>query len=248
MFWLGLSIIFQLVCVVHCLRNRRNSAWLLGILLFSLLGCAAYFIVEILPDLQRDRRVRQAGEQFADRIDPDRKVRAAGDALNLADTVATRLAMGDALSAKGQHGEALDQYLAARAKSRLADPIIGMRLANVYLELGRTDAALDAIATLPDGGTQGDRDKREILRARLIEQQGDVRGALAIYEATMGRATGDEVRCRAVNARLAIGDKAGAKALLTEIEQRMRHLPKGTIADEADMYRWAMKTLAELRG
>ncbi len=82
----------------------------------------------------------------------------------------------------------------------------------------------------------------------MLEQQGDTRAALTIYEATMDRAPGDEVRCRAANARLLLGDRVGAKALFSDIEQRMRHLPKSTLADDADMYRWAMKTLAELRG
>ena len=248
MHWFILSLGFQLICVVHCIKTGRNSAWIMGIVFLSLLGCLAYFVIEIWPDLQRNRGVRKAREQIADRVDPDRKVRAARDALDLSDSIATRLAMGDALSAKGQHVEAVDHYLAARSKSRLADPAIGMRLAAAYLELGRSDAALDAIAALPEGGTQAERDKRDVLRARLLEQQGDTRAALTIYEATMDRSTGDEVRCRAANARLLLGDRAGAKALFSDIEQRMRHLPKSTLADDADMYRWAMKTLAELRG
>lgn len=248
MLWLAISVCFQLFCVVHCLRNGRNTAWIFGILVFSLLGCAAYFIVEIMPELQGNRRVRKATGQIADRIDPDRKVRAAREKLDLSDTIATRLAMGDALAGKGQHDAALDHYLEARAKSRLADPAVEMRLASVYLELGRADAALEAIAALPEGGTQIDRDKREVLRGRLLEQQGDMKAALAIYEDVMDRASGDEVRCRAANARMQLGDRVGARALLTVVEQRMRHLPKATIADDADMYRWAMKTLAELRG
>lgn len=247
MTWIIISVVFQLCCLVHCIRNGRNSAWILGILLLSLLGCAAYFIVEILPGLMGNRQVRKAREHIVDRVDPDRKLRAAREGLDLSDTIANRLAMGDALAAKGQHEQAVDHYLEARAKSRMADPAIGMRLAGAWLELGRSAEALDAIAALPEGGTQGDRDKREVLRARLLEQQGDTRAALSIYEAVMDRASGDEVRCRAASARLTLGDRAGATALFAEIERRLRHLPKSTIADNADMYRWAMKTLAELR-
>lgn len=247
MFWLAISIAFQILCLVHCIRNGRNSAWILGILLLSLVGCAAYFIVEILPGLAGNRRVRKARDHIVDRVDPDRKLRAASEALDLSDTIANRLAMGDALAAKGQHDEAVTHFLEAQAKSRMADPAIGMRLANAWLELGRSAEALDVIAELPEGGTQVDRDKRDVLRARLLEQQGDTRAALTIYEAVMDRASGDEVRCRAANARMTLGDRTGAAALFTEVERRMRHLPKTTIAEHAAMYRWAMKTLAELR-
>jgi hypothetical protein len=248
MVWIILSAVFQIVCIVHCLRNRRNNLWIMGVLFFSLIGCAAYFIVEILPELQGNRRVRRAGEQIADRVDPDRRVRAARTALDLSDTVATRLALGDALALQMKHGEALEEYLAARRKSAMADPAIAMRLADAYLELGQPAKALDAIDSLPEGGTQVERDKRLVLRARLIEQQGDIRGALAIYEEAMDRVSGDDVRARAAAARLALGDLAGARALLEEIEKRMRHLPKGVMADHAAMYGWVTATLVELRG
>lgn len=247
MVWLIVSISLQLLCAVHCLRNRRNAGWLLGILLFSLLGCAAYFIVEIVPDLRNDRRYRRAAANIADRVDPDRLVRAARERLEVSDTVATRLAMGDALAAKGQFSEALDHFMMAHGKSKLVDPAVNMRLANAYLELGQTDSALASIDALPEGGTQNDSDKRAMLRGRLLEQSGDVHAALAIYEEIMDRLVGEEGRCRAANVRLGIGDRAGAKALLTEVERRMRHLPRDTIADDANMYRWAMTTLADLR-
>jgi hypothetical protein len=248
MVWLIISAVFQIICIVHCLRNRRNNLWIMGVLFFSLIGCAAYFIVEILPELRGDRRVRKAGAQIADRVDPDRRVRAARTALDLSDTVATRLALGDALALQMQHGDALQHFLEARRKSTLADPAVNMRLADAWLELGEPGKALDAIDSLPEGGTQSERDKRLVLRARLIEQQGDVRGALAMYEEAMDRVSGDDVRARAAAARLALGDRAGARVVLEAIEQRMRHLPKGVMADHAAMYGWVTATLVELRG
>jgi hypothetical protein len=43
-------------------------------------------------------------------IDPQREVRAARDALDLADTAANRLRLADALAALGRHEEALRYY------------------------------------------------------------------------------------------------------------------------------------------
>lgn len=43
------------------------------------------------------------------------------------------------------------------------------------------------------------------------------------------------------------GDKAGAKAVLKEVEQRMKRTPPVTLKAEAEMYDWVKRTLADLR-
>ncbi|MEQ1689258.1 MAG: hypothetical protein ABL874_11860 [Sphingopyxis sp.] len=246
--YLILSLALQLLCIVHCLRNRNNNIWIIGIIIGSLIGCLAYFIVEILPDLMGNRRIRAAQGQLADRIDPERNVRAATHALDLADSVANRLAMGDALCQRARHEEALVHYRTAEARSVVDDPAVLMRLADANLELGQTDTALAALDRIPEGGTQSDRDKRQILRARLFEQRGDDRGALRLLEEMIDRSTGDEVRCRAAAILLRTGDKIGAAKLLREIEHRRRHTPKSVIAEHEAMYGWARTTLNELGG
>ncbi|MEQ1724740.1 MAG: hypothetical protein ABL882_02305 [Sphingopyxis sp.] len=246
--YLILSLALQLLCIVHCLRNRNNNVWIIGIIIGSLIGCLAYFIVEIFPDLMGNRRIRAAQGQLADCIDPERNVRAATQALDLADSVANRLAMGDALCQRARHEEALAHYCAAETRTAFDDPAVLMRLADANLELGRTDAALTALDRIPEGGTQSDRDKRQILRARLLEQRGDDREALRLFEEILDRSTGDEVRCRTAAIRLRMGDKIGAATILREIEHRRRHTPKSVIAEHEAMYGWARATLGELGG
>ena len=243
-----LSLGLQLLCIIHCIRNRNNNAWILGIIIGSLIGCLAYFIVEILPDLSRNRQVRAVQGQLVGRIDPERNIRAATQTLDLADTVANRLAMGDALCQRARHSEALDHYHVAESKSAFDDPAVLMRLADVNLELGQIDAALAALDRIPEGGTQSDRNKRHILRARLLEQRGDDRGALRLFEEILDRSTGDEVRCRTAAVRLRMGDKIGAASILREIEHRRRHTPKSVIAENEAMYGWARATLNEIGG
>ena len=55
---IGLSILVQIACAVHCVRNNRNALWLMVIIFLSLPGCLAYFIFEILPGLMGRREVR----------------------------------------------------------------------------------------------------------------------------------------------------------------------------------------------
>ena len=43
------GIVFQVLCAVHCVKTGRQNYWLWIILMFSLVGCLVYFIVEMLP-------------------------------------------------------------------------------------------------------------------------------------------------------------------------------------------------------
>ena len=64
-----LSLVFRVICVVHCIRRRQNTSWLWIIIAGGTLGCLAYVGVEIVPDatllgrsfafVARNKRIRQ---------------------------------------------------------------------------------------------------------------------------------------------------------------------------------------------
>src|SRR3569623_2712449 len=79
----------------------------------------AYDFVEVLPGMKGFRHVRTVQAKAVMAIDPDREVRAARSALDLTDTVATRMRLADALAALGKYGEALPLYREAIAMGPL---------------------------------------------------------------------------------------------------------------------------------
>lgn len=242
-----ISIVLQLLCIVHVFRTGRNTAWIMAIAFLPMVGILAYFIVEILPGLPRDRRVREAQTKIADRIDPERRVREARDAAEFSDTAGNRIELGDALMARGRHAEALDAFRAAERLSPHADRTIGVRIAEAAYEAGRYAEASAAIDALPETISRTELDRRALLRAKIAEADGRSADALAIYRDIVGRVPGDEIRCRIAGLLLAQGDEPGARAMLTEVEQRMRRTPPVTLKAEAEMYEWAKRTLAKLR-
>lgn len=242
-----ISIVLQLLCIVHVFRTGRNTAWIMAIAFLPMVGILAYFIVEILPGLPRDRRVREAQTKIADRIDPERRVREARDAAEFSDTAGNRIELGDALMARCRHAEALDAFRAAERLSPHADRTIGVRIAEAAYEAGRYAEASAAIDALPETISRTELDRRALLRAKIAEADGRSADALAIYRDIVGRVPGDEIRCRIAGLLLAQGDEPGARAMLTEVEQRMRRTPPVTLKAEAEMYEWAKRTLAKLR-
>lgn len=247
MHFLLISVALQVLCIVHVFRTGRNTAWIMAIAFLPMVGILAYFIVEILPGLRHDRRVRDARTKFADKMDPERRVRAARDTVDFSNTAGNRLELGDALMARERYDEALAQFREAERLSPHVDRAIGMRIAEAAYEAGHLVEALAAIDKLPETISQTELDRRTQLRAKIAEADDRAQDALTLYRGIVDRVPGDEIRCRMAALLLAEGDRRGAKTLLQEVEQRMKRTPPVTLKAEAAMYDWAKRTLAELR-
>jgi hypothetical protein len=246
MLWIAITIALQVACIVHVFRHGRNTAWVMAIAFLPMIGMIAYFIVEIMPNLSRDRRVRQVKANIADSIDPERRVREARDAVEFSDTIANRMEYGDALMARGRYEQALEQYRIAERKSPHVDRTIGIRIAEAAYEAGLVGDALSALDRLPETTSQSEHDRRALLRAKVTELDGRHGDALALYRAIVDRVPGDEVRCRMAAILIADGDKAAARAVLNEVEMRKKRTPSAMLKANAEMYDWAKRMLAEL--
>ncbi|WP_439567707.1 hypothetical protein [Sphingopyxis sp.] len=246
MLWIAVTITLQVACIVHVFRYGRNTAWVMAIAFLPMIGVAAYFIVEIMPNLSRDRRLRQVKANIADSIDPERRVREGRDAVEFSDTIANRMEYGDALLARDRYDQALEQYRIAERKSPHADRTIGMLIAEAAYEAGLVGDALAALDRLPETTSQSEHDRRDLLRAKVAELDGRRGDALALYRRIVERAPGDEVRCRIAAILIADGDKTGARTVLNEVEMRKKRTPPAMLKANAEMYDWAKRMLAEL--
>ena len=98
---------FQVYCIVDVIRRGRSTIWIMALVFLPLASGIAYFIVEILPTLQHNRHVRTAKRQIVEKLDPERELRAAQQQLDIADTMANRIRVADALTELGRYKEAL---------------------------------------------------------------------------------------------------------------------------------------------
>ena len=244
---IGLSILIQIACAVHCVRNRRNQMWLMVIIFLSIPGCLAYALFEIVPDYAGRREVRAARAAALRKLDPERQLRAAREAVETADTAANRLTLGDALADLDRWREAAEQYRAAAAKAPGADRATQLKLARALLESGDSAGALAILEPLPDTLSQAENDRAALLRARALEASGETARALALYGELGARMPGGEALCRQAALLLAQRRRAEALTALAEVERRLKRLDRFERAQNADMYDWAARNLAELR-
>lgn len=242
------TFLFQVACVVHLFRNHRNTLWLWAILMLPIAGSAAYVVVEVLPPLFRRREVRAVQAAAVRKLDPDRALRSAREALDVADTAATRTALADALAEAGHWAEAVRHYREAAAKTPGRDRAAGVKLARACLEAGNLAEARRLLETLPDSSSPSENDRAALLLARSLDALGETDRAAALYAELGERMPGAEAQCRHAALLIARGESAGAVPLLEETERRARRLDKMERARDSDMYDWAARTLAELRG
>lgn len=247
MHWLALSLLVQIMCAVHVIRTGRNQAWLMLIFFASLIGCAVYFIAEILPGMRGNRHVRTASGAAMKKLDPEKALRAARDRLELADTMANRIALADALAELGRHDEAADSYRAALAMAAIDDPRVEERLARSLFEIGQAAEALAILERLPAASASADADQRLLLKARVLAERGRRPEALALYEDLVTRIPGEEARCRYAALLLETRDRVRARDVLEEVERRARRLDRTQRYAERDMYDWAARELKALR-
>jgi hypothetical protein len=244
---IGLSILVQILCAVHCVRNRRNQAWLMVIIFLSIPGCLAYAFFEVLPQYSGRREVRAVKAAAVRKLDPTRQLRGARDAVEMADTSANRTALGDALAAEGDWAGAAEQFKLALERMPRADRPAQLKLAIAELEAGDAQAARALLETLPPSASQSETDRAALLLARAVAQCGEAERALALYAEVGQRMAGAEAQCRHAALLIAEGRRREALPLLEEVEKRARRLDRFQRAEHADMYNWAARTLAELR-
>jgi hypothetical protein len=245
---IGLSILVQIACAVHCVRNNRNSMWLMVIIFLSLPGCLAYAIFEIFPAYAGRREVRALKSAAARKLDPDREIRLAREAVETADTASNHTALADALAATGNWKEAARHYRGALDRAPGGgDRAAKVKLARAELEAGDDAEARALLEALPPSGSDSENDRAALLLARALEGCGETARALALYEELGRRMAGCEAPCRLAALLIASGRRAEAIEPLSEVEKRVRRLDRFERAKDPAMYDWAARTLAELR-
>ena len=238
----------QIACVVHCIRSGRNGMWIMAIVFFPVLGSLVYVILEVLPGYSESRTARAAKAAAAKALDPEREVRRAREALEIADTAANHVALADALVAQGKWSEAIPGY--ERAERKLpggADRAIRMKLAKANFEAGRSARARELLESLPSSASPSEMDRTNLLLARLLAEEGEADRSIAIYADVGRRLPGAEAQCRQAALLLDQGRRAEALPLLIEVEKRAKRMDRHERARDAAMYDWAIERLSELR-
>ena len=223
---LGLSVVIQIVAVVHLLRTGRDMRWIFAIVFLPFVGSLAYLIIEVLPSLKHDPRARRALRRARATMDPNRGVREESLAYERSQNVDTASRLAEQLTQAGRFDEAIRVCNEARKGLFEDDPKILLSLANAEFA---ADLHADAISTLDylreknPGFRSPDA---HLIYARALEASGATDRALEEYESLAGYYPGAEARVRQALFLKQLGRTDEAAALFAELLKDARLAPK----------------------
>lgn len=183
MILLFLPYALQLLCIVHAVRNRKDSFWIWIIIIVPYVGGLAYLLVEILPGLLAGRGARELGANLASFVRPGAKTEQLRQKAEYSATHNNLVEYADALFGDGEYAKALEIYRGRNQGHFQGDRGLVYKIALAEYELGNYAEAGRCLEGIIDreGGSPGSA--REILLSLLIlERTGEEEACRKEYE------------------------------------------------------------------
>jgi hypothetical protein len=207
---------------------------------------AVYVIAAVIPDLRNDPRSRQAARKMLHTIDPERQRRTIRQRLEMADTVDNRRALAEECMRLGDYTNAAELYGSVLKGMYATDAAFLLGLAQAQAgsdDFGAARATLDTMFSTNPQFRSGDAD---LLRARVLEAQGEVDAALEQYRVLATSYPGEEARFRYAALLKARGRFADARTAFRDMLARSKHAPRYYRKKEKDWLDSAQRELASL--
>lgn len=222
----ALSLLIQVTCAYHVVRTGRDKYWLFIILFFSVIGCAIYFFVEMLPDLMGSRAGRNLAAGAKHLANPDRAYHDALTQVDISPTPHNKRILADVLAARGDYADAIALYSDILTGHDAHEPDLLRARAEVRLLAKDFAGALADLDTLRAHNPDYQSEHAHLIYARALDGAGREDEALREYAALVDYATGEEARCRYALLLKRAGRQVEAENVFAEVLRRARHAPR----------------------
>jgi hypothetical protein len=229
---LALSLVIQLLFVVHVYRSGAPRYWVFVILAFPVAGCLAYVVFEVLPHTREASIARSKVREIVKAFDPERDLRAKANELALCGSIDNRVALAEECVAAKLPDEAVRLYRSCLVGAYEDDPHLLFGLARALVEQGANDEAADTIARLRAAHPCHKANEARLLNARLLEARGETATALGEYRELVLAYVGLEAKCRYAQLLDRLGHDDQARAVFEEVVAQSKRI-SSPIASEA---------------
>ncbi|HEY1991868.1 MAG TPA: tetratricopeptide repeat protein [Gammaproteobacteria bacterium] len=194
-FWI-ISVVIEIVFVVHAINRRQDYFWIFIILFFPLVGCAVYALMVWIPDARHSRTARGTSKAMLAVFDPRRELRKRLSHLDVSDTVENRVSLARELTRHGMVQDALGLYERSLKGVYEDDPYLLQGYAGALFEAGMLQDARTTLEKLRAANPGLKAPDAQLLQARVLEKLGDVARADREYAAVVQAYGGMEAKCR----------------------------------------------------
>ncbi len=221
-----ISLIVQVLLIIHCIKTGRNQIWIWVLALLSYAGVIAYIAAEIVPAMFRSRHTARAVRGVKKALDPEADLRRYEQhARTTGGNVASQQRFAEELVRQGRAGEAVDVYRQTLKGLYEHDPDLMLGLARAQFAGDAYAAArgtLDAlIAKNPDFKSP----EGHLLYARSLEGEGDATRALQEYRVLASYYPGAEAAVRYAHLLRAQSQTEEAQRVLRELLEHANLAP-----------------------
>jgi hypothetical protein len=242
-----LTLLAQVLLIVHCIKTGRNTIWIWVLALLSVAGVIAYIAVEILPELFRSRTTRRALRGVRRALDPEQDLRRLENEVRHSGGVASRQRYADELARQGRHADAIGVYRQALTGLYEHDPNLMLGLARSQFGQGDAVAARATLDELIARNPEFKSPEGHLLYARALETEGRTDAALSEYATLAQYYAGAEARLRYGQLLKRAGRADEARRVLHELLDHARVAPGHYRKAQRDWLDAAERELAGLR-
>jgi len=225
MLFFVLSIVVQVLLIVHCIKTGRNTIWIWVLALLSYAGIIAYVAAELIPDLLGSRGARRAGRGMKKILDPTADLRRYENAARVGGNVASLQQYAAELTRQGRYDEAIEQYRKALTGLYEHDPNIMLGIAQAQFGKGDPSAARQTLDDLIRLNPDFRSPQGHLLYARALEGEGNVAKALDEYKVLATSYPGAEAGARYAQLLKSQGKPDDARKVAQEMLEASRIAP-----------------------
>lgn len=221
-FWV-ISVIIEVVFIVHAISRRQDYFWIFIILFFPLVGCLVYALVVWIPDARHSRSARGTSKAVLSLVDPRRELRKRLSHLDVSDTVENRVSLARELTRHGMVHDALGLYERSLKGVYEDDPYLLQGYAGALFEAGMLQDARTILEKLRATNPSLKSQEAHLLYARVLDRLGDAVRADKEYAAVVQAYGSMEAKCRYAVFLKEQARKEEAKGLFEDILRGTKH-------------------------
>ena len=212
-----LSVLVQLLLVIHILKTGRNTTWVWVVLAIPMIGALAYIVVELLPPFMSSYQGKEAQKSMVKILNPEKEFNDAMQNYEISDTIKHTTALANACMNKGMFDEAQKLYTKALQGIYQYDAHLLLGLAQAEFELEHYAQVKSALNLLMEKNPDYENIDAHLLYARALEGLEEYQSALEVYEALESYSPGPEALFRYAMLHRHLGNEDEAKNVLQQI-------------------------------
>lgn len=212
-----LSIIIQILLVVHIVKTGRNTIWIWLVVLVPLVGSTAYVIVELLPSFLNSHKGQKAKRDLSKVLNRNKEFNDAVESYNRTDTVGNTEKLAFEYLNKQLYSGARELFLKCLNGAYQYDPKMMLGLAQTEFGLENHEKVSEILNTMMDKNPDFEDTEAHLLYARAMEGLGDDKSAHEVYEALESYGSTPEVMFRHAMLLRRMGDEKSAQDKLQQL-------------------------------